>query len=167
MYPQEKEQSILVRHCADARYVWNLGLEQRNAWTKDRTWRITSNVQSHELTEARQSTWLGEGSAAIQQQALRDLDRAFQNWWKRPDHFGRPTWRKAGINEGFAVRDLSVRRVNRKWGQVLIPKCGWVRFRISRPWVEIESATSARVTLDRARRWFVSFTTPPRSLERT
>ncbi|WP_276961931.1 hypothetical protein [Ferrimicrobium acidiphilum] len=56
-----------------------------------------------EPAEARKLTWLKEGSSAIQQQALRDLNQAFQNWWKRPDHFGRPTWRKADINEGFAV----------------------------------------------------------------
>ena len=30
-----------------------------------------------DLAEARKLTWLKEGSSAIQQQALRDLDRAF------------------------------------------------------------------------------------------
>ena len=111
-----------------------------------------------EPAEARKLTWLKEGSSAIQQQALRDLNQAFQNWWNRPDHFGRPTWRKAGINEGFAVRDLSVRRMNRKWGQVFVPKCGWVKFRVTREWSDIETASSTRVTLDRSGRWFVSFT---------
>ena len=111
-----------------------------------------------EPAEARKLTWLKEGSSAIQQQALRDLNQAFQNWWKRPDHFGRPTWRKADINEGFAVRDLSVRRINRKWGQVFVPKCGWVKFRVTRERSDIETASSARVTLDRSGRWFVSFT---------
>ncbi len=75
----------------------------------------------------------------------RDLSQAFQNWWKRPDHLGRPTWRKAGINEGFAIRDLSLQRLNRKWGQVLVPKCGF-KFRITREWRDIETASSARVT---------------------
>ena len=111
-----------------------------------------------EPAEARKLTWLKEGSSAIQQQALRDLNQAFQNWWKRPDHFGRPTWHKAGINEGFVIRDLSVRRINRRWGQVFVPKCGWVKFRVTREWSDIETASSARVTLDRSGRWFVSFT---------
>ena len=160
LYPGEQELSVLVRHCADARYVWNLALEQRNLWVRGRSQKITCNNQMNELTEARKVTWLKEGSSAIQQQALRDLDRAFQNWWKRPDHFGRPTWRKAGINEGFAIRDLSVRRINRKWGQVFVPKCGWVKFRVTRQWGDIEHASSARVTKDRSGRWFVSFTYP-------
>jgi putative transposase len=155
-----------VRHCADARYVWNLALEQRNLWVRGRSQRVTYNSQAGELAEARKDTWLGEGSSPVQQQALRDLDRAFQNWWKRPDHFGRPTWRKKDIDEGFAIRDLSVRRINRKWGQVFIPKCGWVKFRISRQWHDIEHASSARVSKDRAGRWFVSFTYPAPQIER-
>ena len=157
---------VLARHCSDARYVWNLALEQRNLWVRGRSQKITCNNQMNELAEARKVTFLKEGSAAIQQQALRDLDRAFQNWWKRPDHFGRPTWRKKDINEGFAIRDLSVRRINRKWGEVLVPKCGWVKFRVTREWRDIETASSARVTLDRSGRWFVSFTRPAPQLDR-
>jgi putative transposase len=88
--------------------------------------------QKRELTEARAaSPWLAEGSSSVQQQALFDLDRAFKNWWQHPGHFGRPTWRRAGVHEGFYVRDLKVRRLNRKWGEVQVAKAGWVRFRIS------------------------------------
>ncbi|CAG4915003.1 transposase [Acidithrix sp. C25] len=105
LYPRDEELPILVQHCSDARFVWNLGLEQRNLWVTGRSQKITYNTQAKELTQSRKETWLEEGSAAIQQQALRDLDRAFQNWWGRPDHFKRPTWRKAEINEGFAIRD--------------------------------------------------------------
>ena len=79
LYPREQELSVLVRHCSDARYVWNLALEQRNLWVRYRTRKITYNSQAHELAELRRETWLREGSSAIQQQALRDLDRAFQN----------------------------------------------------------------------------------------
>jgi putative transposase len=167
MYPGRQELPVLVRHCSDARYVWNLGLEQRNLWVRGRVQKITTHSQMLELAELRRQTWLGEGSSAIQQQVLRDLNQAFQNWWKRPDHFGRPTWRKAGINEGFAIRDLSVKRINRKWGQVLVPKCGWVKFRITREYRDIETASSARVTQDRSGRWFVSFTRPAPELERS
>ena len=119
-----------------------------------------------ELAKVRKLTWLKEGSSTIQQQALRDLNQAFQNWWKRPDHFGHPIWPKAGINEGFAIRDLSIRRLNRKWGQVFISKCGWVKFRVTREWRDIETASSARVTKDRAGRWFVSFTRLAPQIER-
>ncbi|MHB8191425.1 MAG: RNA-guided endonuclease InsQ/TnpB family protein, partial [Ferrimicrobium sp.] len=67
----------------------------------------------------------------------------------------------------FAIRDLSAQRLNRKWGQVRVPKCGWVKFRISREWQDIGAASSARVTKDRIGRWFVSFTRPAPELERS
>ena len=102
---------MMVKHCADARFVWNLGLEQRNLWRRGMK-SISVYDQKRSLTEARNTTdWLGERSSVIQQQTLFDLDRAFRNWWKNPSHFRRPTWRKVGLNEGFNVRDLSVRRM--------------------------------------------------------
>ena len=123
---------MMVKHCADARFVWNLGLEQRNLWRRGMK-SISVYDQKRSLTGARNTTdWLGAGSSVVQQQALFDLDRAFRNWWKNPSHFRRPTWRKVGLNEGFYVRDLSVRRMNRHWSEVKIPKAGWVRLRVSR-----------------------------------
>ena len=59
--------------------------------------------QARQLTEARGESWLSEGSQTVQQQALRDLDQAFRNWWSNPAHFGRPSWRIRGIHEGFRI----------------------------------------------------------------
>ena len=166
LYPAQEDLAVLHMHCAHARYVWNLGLEQRGYWRRGMP-SISAHAQQRSLAQARKDTWLGEGSSSVQQQALFDLDRAFKNFWRNPSHFGRPSWRKAGIHEGFAVRDLKTRRINRRWGEVQVPKLGWVRFRITRAWAEIAGGTSARVTLDRAQRWHVSFTTPPKPFERT
>jgi putative transposase len=77
----------------------------------------------------------------------------------------RPSWRKAGRNEGFrivAVKPQHVRRLSRRAGQVWIPKAGWVRFRWSR---EVPNGVkSYRVTLDRAARWHISFAAIPETI---
>jgi transposase len=73
----------------------------------------------------------------------------------------KPTWRKAGHDEGFrivALRAGQVRRLNRHRGQVYIPKAGWVRFRWSRA---VPQARSFRVKLDRAGRWHIAFAAIP------
>ena len=49
--------------------------------------------------------------------------------------------------------------MNRNWGQVKIPKVGWVRFRWSR--AVPEDVKSFRVTRDRAGRWHVAFAVIP------
>jgi putative transposase len=60
-----------------------------------------------------------------------------------------------GENEGFCVRDVTVRRLNRRWAIVGVPKLGTVRFRLSRP---LPTKTGmARVSLDASGRWHVSF----------
>ena len=82
---------MMVKHCADARFVWNLGLEQRNLWRRGMK-SISVYDQKRSLAGARNTTdWLGAGSSVIQQQALFNLDRVFRNWWKNPSHFRRPT----------------------------------------------------------------------------
>ena len=77
---------------------------------------------------------------------------------------GRPSWRKAGRDEGFRItgrrgRQWDVRRVSRKVGQVWVPKAGWVRFRWSR--AVPPGVKSYRVTRDRAGRWHIAFAAIP------
>jgi putative transposase len=167
LYPDQESAVWLAKHCSDSRFVYNLGLEQRTLWRRHRVARINATTQMKELAAARQANdWLKYGSSSVQQAALRDLDRAFRNWWKNPGHFSRPTWRRAGCHEGFYVRDLCIRQINRNWAEVAIPKAGWVRFRATRAWADIEAATSARVNLDRSGRWHISFTTPAPAFQR-
>jgi putative transposase len=143
------------RHCADARFVWNLALEQANWWRPGRGPTPGRAERNRQLAEARAGSWLGTGSSSVQQQALRDFDQALRNWWAGTHR--RPRWRKAGIDEGFCIRDVKVRRISRKWAAVHVPKVGWVRFRLTRP---LGEHGMARVTRDRAGRWHVSFSAP-------
>jgi putative transposase len=92
----------------------------------------------------------------VQQQALRDFAQAMQNFFNGTHR--RPTWRKAGVHEGFrqvAVKPHHLRRLNRRFGRVWVPKVGWVRFRLSRP--VPNGVKSYRITRDRAGRWHVAF----------
>jgi len=96
----------------------------------------------------------------VQQQALRDFAQAMANFFAGTHR--RPTWRKAGRDEGFrivGVKPRHVRRLGRKTGEAWIPKVGWVRFRWSR--AVPEGVKSYRVTLDRAGRWHIAFTAIP------
>lgn len=163
LYPTSAQEQTMRMHCDHARFVWNLALEQ-NQHARVLGQYADQKAWDRHLAEARQHTWLGEGSSVVQQQALRDLRQAFANWWSNPGHFGCPTWRSARKgNQGFRVVTLEVRALSRKWGEVRVPKAGWVRFRLSRPLGEHKSA---RVTLDRSGRWHVSFPAPQPAIER-
>ena len=155
LYPDPSQLSTLSRHCADARYVWNLALEQANCYRPGRPTPGAAQ-RSRQLAEARKDTWLGHGSSSVQQQALRDFDQALRNWWAGTHR--RPRWRKAGLDEGFCVRDVKVQRFNRRWATLQVPKLGPVRFRLSRRLPAGHGM--ARVTSDRSGRWHVSFSSP-------
>lgn len=163
LQPSDQQLPVLGMHCAHARAVWNVALEQANLYR--RHWGPTPNAaqRQRELAEARRSSWLGEGSSSVQQQALRDFDQAMRNWWAGTH--GRPTWRTKDRNNSFRVRDVNVRKINRRWAELTVPKLGYVRFRLTRPLpVEYGMAT---ISMDRAGRWHVSFTAPQPTFERT
>ncbi len=106
----------------------------------------------------------GRRLQTVQQQALRDFTQAMAAFFDRDNPAGRPSWRKAGRDEGFRItgrrgRQWAVRRLSRKTGEVWVPKAGWVGFRWSRP--VPPGAKSYRVTMDRAGRWHIAFAVIP------
>jgi transposase len=154
-------EEVQLRHCADARYVWNLCVEQESWWRPGRGKMPGFAERCRQLTEARAGNpWLAEGSVIVQQQAVRDHGQAMANFFAGTHR--RPRWRKAGHDEGFRIVHLKqrdVRRLNRRRGEVKIPKAGWVRFRWSR--AVPGNAKSFRVTRDRAGRWHIAFAAIP------
>ena len=159
--PSPEQEATLLGHCAHARYVWNLAVEQHAHWRQGRKSAPGYLEQCRQLTAARaEHQWLREGSQIVQQQALRDFAQAMAGFFAGTHR--RPRWRKAGRDEGFrivAVTPGDFRRLNRSWGQVRIPKTGWVRFRWSR--AVPDGVKSYRITRDRAGRWHVAFAAIP------
>ena len=159
--PTREQAGILLRHCSDARYVWNLCVEQQGEWRPGRGKMPGFAERCRQLTEARaDNPWLAAGSIVVQQQAVRDHAQAMAGFFAGTHR--RPAWRKAGRHEGFrvvAVGPGDVRRLNRSRAEVKVPKAGWVRFRWSRP--VPPDVKSFRVTLDRAGRWHVAFAVIP------
>jgi transposase len=158
--PSPTQETILREHCAHARFIWNLAVEQQSWWRPGRGRAPSYLDQCRQLTAARaEYSWLRAGSQMVQQQALRDFAQAMVHFFSGTN--GKPTWRKGGRHEGFrivAVRPEHIRRLNRRTGVVWVPKVGWVRFRWSRA---VPAAKSYRVTCDRAGRWHIAFAALP------
>src|SRR5690242_13217856 len=161
LVPSVSQEAVLREHCAHARFVWNLCVEQENEWRPGRGTMPRFAGRCRQLSEARAANpWLAVGSVIVQQQAIRDHDQAMRNFFAGTHR--RPSWRKAGRDDGFrivAVKPGDVRRLNRGMAEVHVPKAGWVRFRLSRP--VPEDVKSFRVTMDRAGRWHVAFAAIP------
>jgi transposase len=69
--PTAAQAHALLRHCADARYVWNLCVEQQSCWRADRGRMPGPTERCRQLTDARaDNPWLAEGSVMVQQRKL-------------------------------------------------------------------------------------------------
>src|SRR4051812_33087012 len=104
VYPTEEQESLFRQFAGVCRLVYNIGLEQRRGFWRQYK-RLTGksiNVvsQNKELTELRaQFDWIAAVPCAAQQYALRDLDRAYANFFAgRADH---PQPRRKGEHEAF------------------------------------------------------------------
>lgn len=102
--PVPAQEAVLLDHCAHARYVWNLAVEQHAHWHPGRKGAPGYLEQCRQLTAARaEQDWLQAGSQMVQQQALRDFAHAVAAFLDRANPAGRPSWRKAGRDEGFRI----------------------------------------------------------------
>jgi putative transposase len=168
--------------------VWNLAVEQHSHWQPGRKSAPGFAEQCRQLTEARRGNeWLREGNADVQQQALKDFAKAKNARFN--SGFGEPTWRKKFRHEGFRVigtdrvaefnddatakvnaktgkqvmgRSVVVHKLNRRWAQVKVPGCGWVRFRLTRP--ELPEAKTFRVTFQGGQ-WHAAFAVIPEPID--
>jgi putative transposase len=160
LLPTPAQQVAVLEHCRHARFVWNLAVEQQQMWQPGRR-APGYNKQSAQLTEIRtEYDWLAAGSQTVQQQALRDFAQAMRNFFAGTHR--RPSWRKAGVHEGFrqvGLKPRHVEKLTRRYGRVWVPKVGWIRFRWTR--AVPREVKSYRVTRDRAGRWHVAFAHVP------
>jgi putative transposase len=154
--PNAQQRILLAKHAGAARFAYNWGLQQRIELYQ-RTGKSTNYVeQNRELNRLKKTAypWMYEVSKCAPQEALRDLDRAFRNFFrgrKEGRKVGFPRFRKKGRDDRFRLTG-SIRIQGRA---VQLPRLGCLRLK-EEPQVQgrILSATVRR----EADRWYVSLT---------
>ena len=154
--PTELQKMGCLRFAGARRFVYNRGLDQRK-----KAFETTGKSQSYfdqnkELTllkEGAEMPWLKEIHSQVLQQGLKDLDRAFQNFFRRVkkgENPGYPRFKKKGVAESFRFPQ----GVKTEGSKVFLPKIGWVKFRKSR---EIQGTIQETTVVQEGKDWFVSF----------
>lgn len=157
--PTSEQETVFHRFSGVCRLVYNLCLEQRRDWyrqyERETGGKLNYVAQARELTALRaEFDWIAAVTQTCEQQALRDLDKAFANFFAGRTRY--PTPRRKGVNDGFRFlgREVPTRRLNYKWSEVWLPKIGWVKFRDTRPLRGV--VKNATVSHD-ALGWHISF----------
>jgi putative transposase len=159
--PNNQQRSHFHRHAGVARFAYNWGLEQRIQLfrTKHGKERFTNAKKQHKLLntlKAIQFPWMYEVSKCAPQEALRDLHRAFQNFYrgrKKKQRIGFPRFKKKGVRDSFRLTG-AIRFERRK---IQLPRIGKVRLKEKRD-VYCEGRILSATVRRRADRWFVSVT---------
>ncbi|MFZ3497829.1 RNA-guided endonuclease InsQ/TnpB family protein [Streptomyces sp. 5.8] len=156
-HPTGEQDEVLTGWGHTARALWNVALEQRVYLWQQRRYSMRAAEQSKYLTSARHELdWIGQLPAQAGQQILRSLDQAYDNFWNPGHAAGFPTRKKRGhrLSIPFPGQTVQVRKLNRRWAEVRLPKLGWLRFRLSR----VIGGTIRNATLSRdGNGWHISF----------
>ena len=152
--PNRKQREFFAQFSGCARYVYNRGLERRQEVYEKEKKTLRYFDQNKELTAWRyEIDWLKSCHSQVLQQSLKDLNSAFDHFFRRLKKGGEPgfpRFKRKGDGDSFRFPQGFKLDESR----VYLPKIGWVRFRKSR---EIEGEIK-QVTITREGDcWSVSF----------
>ncbi len=154
-----KQCTVLLRHASVARFTWNWGLARRVQEYKE-TGRSSNAIEQHRQLNALKKTkfpWMYDVSKCAAQEALRDLDKAYQNFFRRVKNGnGKPGFPKFKSKK----RGTSSFRLNGaihvEDDQVRLPRIGWLRLK-ERGYIPTEGVHVLSATVsEKVGRWFVS-----------
>ena len=145
---------MLARTFGCSRWIYNHFLEEKVKVYKENRQSLSYCKCSKMLTELKKqenTAWLSEVDSKALQQSLRDLDRAYKNFF-RAKNIGFPKFKKKKSRKTYRTPAAKIVDDTHVW----IPKVGLVKARISRP-IEgrIVSATIKQVP---SGKYFIVFT---------
>ncbi len=156
--PTKGQRGLFAQFAGASRFLFNRGLERRKAAYEQDGRSIQYFEQNNELVTLKRqegTEWLKDIHSQVLQQALKNLDTAFQNFFqnvklgKKP---GFPRFKCKGLRDSFRYPQ-GVKIVE---NNVYLPKIGWVRFKKSR---EIQGEIQQTTVLREGEHWYVAFCT--------
>ena len=148
-----------MKHAGAARFAWNWGLARRKQ-EYEATGRSSNAIEQHRQLNALKPAefpWMYDVSKCAMQEALRDLDKAYQNFFRRVKNgekkVGFPKFKskKNGIGSFRLTGAIRVES-----NRIKLPRIGWLRLKecdyIPTEDINILSATVS----EKAGHWFVS-----------
>ena len=77
-----------------------------------------------------ETAWLSQGPVHPQQHALKDLEKAYKNFFEKRAAF--PRFKRKGDNCSFKFPDPKQFKLDEPNARIFLPKLGWIRYRKSR-----------------------------------
>ena len=145
------------RFAGSCRFVFNTALALQKARHESGEKKLGYAGLCRQLTAWRhgaETAWLADAPVHPLQQALKDLERAYANFFAKRAGF--PRFKKKGQHDAFRYPDPKQIKLDQANSRLFLPKLGWLRYRNSRDVL----GTVKNVTVRQSNgRWFVSIQT--------
>jgi len=160
--PNKTQLTLLAKSVGTARFVWNWGLALRIEEYKT-TGKSSNAIDQHrqlnQLKQQEEYGWLYEVSKCCGQEALRDLDKAYANFFRRVKNkdgkAGHPKFKsKHDSKQSFRLAGS----ISATESRVHLPRIGWVKLK-EKNYIPVDCKALSATVSKRANRWFVSILT--------
>jgi len=155
LQPNGEQQHLMRRFAGSCRYVYNkaLALQQERHEAGEKKLGYAALCKALTEWKARTEThWLFEAPSQTLQQALKNLERAYKNFFEKRADF--PRFKKKGVADSFRYpQGIKLDQGN---SRVFLPKLGWLRYRNSRDVLGEVKNVTVNQSCDK---WFVSIQT--------
>ena len=145
------------RFAGSCRFVFNQALALQKARYAQGEKKLGYAGLCRLLTEWRNSpdtAWLADAPVHPLQQTLKDLERAYSNFFAKRADF--PRFKKKGQHDAFRYPDPKQIRLDQGNHRLFLPKLGWLRYRNSR---EVLGTVKNVTVRQSSGKWFVSIQT--------
>jgi len=152
------EQALNMRRFAGScRFVYNKALALQKTTYEAGGKFVGYVAMAKRLTEWRNGTetpWLKDSPVHALQHALKDLERAYKNFFAKRALF--PRFKRKGGGGSFRYPDAKQFEIDQANSRIKLPKLGWVRYRNSRDVL----GTAKNITISQlGGKWFASIQT--------
>jgi putative transposase len=145
------------RFAGSCRFVFNKALAMQKALYEQGEKKLGYAGLCKSLTAWRNdqdTAWLADAPVHPLQQTLKDLERAYTNFFAKRADF--PRFKKKGMGDSFRYPDAKQFKIDAGNSRVFLPKLGWIRYRNSRELL----GTAKNITVSsNGGKWFVSIHT--------
>jgi putative transposase len=153
--PDGQQQRQMRRFAGSCRFVYNKALALQKERFEQNEKKLSAFALNNLLPAWKalpESTWLSDSPSQTLQQALKDLDRAYQNFFAKRADF--PRFKKKGQGDSFRYPQGC--KLDQSNSRIFLPKLGWLRYRNSREAVGVIKNVTVSQSCGK---WFVSIQT--------
>ena len=154
IYPTESQKQMMEQTFGNVRFVYNHFLNMRSEEWKQSKKTVSYNKTSSLLTDLKKEeeySWLNLSDSMALQESLRDLDRAFQNFFRKNSDY--PVFHSKHEKQSYRTRNQN-NNIRIEGNRIILPKIGKVKIKLSR---QIQGRIlNATISKTKTNKYFVS-----------